>query len=104
MDAAATPAQRFVGMFVTLTGLASLVAFGLATWIAGLELANSHQAPATRWSGLAMGVIFAAAFAVGPIMAWVEYKRLHGRLALAYAVAPYAALTLCWIGLKAMAH
>ena len=104
MDASATPAQRVAGMFVTLTGLVSLILFGLATWIAGIALAEKDQSPANRWAAFSFGVFFAIAFAAGPIAGWAEYKRGRPAWSFGYAAAPYAALAICWLGLKTLAH
>jgi len=104
MDVPITPAQRLAGIFLTLTSLGSLVGFGIASWIAGIELFGSRRTSPDRWLGLGLGVVFALVFAAGAVASWAEYKRERmGRAAL-YAVAPYVALAICWIVLHAVQH
>jgi hypothetical protein len=102
MDVSVSPGQRLTGIFLTLASLGSLAAFGLASWVAGIELFGGARSAPDRWLGLALGVIFAAGFAAGAVASWAEYKRERMGLAAVYASAPYVALALCWIGLKSL--
>ena len=104
MDVSDAPTRRILGILVTTTSLLSLVAFGLASWIAWVELVDKDQAPATRWMGMAMGVFFAVAFSVGPVMSWVEYRRERTPLAVGWAAGPYVALAICWVGVRSLVH
>jgi hypothetical protein len=104
MDVSITPAQRLSGIFLTLTSLASLVGFGMASWIAGIELFGSRRTSPDRWLGLSLGVVFALAFAAGAVASWAEYKRDRMGRASLYAVAPYAALAICWAALHTLQH
>jgi len=104
MDVSVSPVQRLAGIFLTLVSLTSLVGFGFASWIAGIELFGGRRTSPDRWLGLGLGVVFALAFAAGAVASWAEYKRERmGRAAL-YAVAPYVALAAYWIGFHNLAH
>ena len=101
MVIATTLGQRLLAISLTLLSLAALVVFGLAVWITGLELANSHQPPAHRWLGVSLGAICAVAFFAGPVASWGAYMRARLGRAAGFMAAPYGVLALCLAGLSA---
>jgi O-antigen/teichoic acid export membrane protein len=104
MEVSVSPVQRLAGIFLTLVSLASLVGFGVASWIAGIELFGGRRSSPDHWLGLALGLIFALGFAAGAVASWAEYKRDRMGRASLYAVTPYLALAACWFGLHSLAR
>ena len=104
MDAVESPGRRLLGMFVTISSIASLVGFALAAWISVAELANRQQSPSSRWVGLAMSLCFAIGFALGPVMSWVEYRRQRSGRAVGWAAAPYVVLAVICLGVRLWVH
>jgi hypothetical protein len=87
---AAWPARAAM-MAATLVSALFAIGCAVVTW---QSLMDDDDSPATRWTMVISGAVFAIAFLAGPVVAWKLGSRRRGVLAAAALALPFAAFAI----------